>query len=52
MGYILSAVILIIMTLCIAIFFHISLFSPFAISALAWLLSFFLLVSRRVNYVC
>lgn len=41
MGYILSAVVLIIITLCIAIFFHISLFSPFVISALAWLLSFF-----------
>jgi len=41
MGYILSAVVLIIITLCIAIFFHISLFSPFVISALAWLMSFF-----------
>lgn len=41
MGYILSAVVLIIVTLCIAIFFHISLFSPFVITALSWLLSFF-----------
>ncbi len=41
MGYILSAVVLIIITLCIAIFFHISLFSPFVISALSWLLPFF-----------
>jgi oligosaccharide repeat unit polymerase len=41
MGYILSAVVLIIIALCIAILFHISLFSPFVISALAWLLSFF-----------
>ena len=41
MGYILSAVVLIIIILCIAIFFHISLFSPFVITALSWLLSFF-----------
>ena len=41
MGYILSAVVLIIIVLCIAICFHISLFSPFVINALAWLLSFF-----------
>ena len=41
MGYILSAVVLIIIILCIAICFHISLFSPFVINALAWLLSFF-----------
>lgn len=41
MGYILSAVVLIIINLCIAIFFDISLFSPFVVTALSWLLPFF-----------
>lgn len=41
MGYILYAIILIFINICLAIFLRISLYSPFVINILTWLFSFF-----------
>ena len=51
MGYILSAVVLITITLCTAILFHISFFLLLSSTHYLGYYRFFLLVSRRVNYV-